>query len=72
MKNPVERKRYKDKDRAAGRMEIRLFDLLRENGEGERGFLNKGLGGEGLSEQGWYVVYVRGREEGTVLDRFVY
>ena len=70
--NPVERQRFKDKDRAAGRMEIRLFDLLRENGHGERGFLNKGLGGEGLTEHGWYVVYVSVREEGTVLDRFVY
>ena len=60
IKNPVERQRFKDKDRAAGRMEIRLFDLLRENGYGQRGFLNKGKGGEGL------------REVGTMLDSFVY
>ena len=72
MKNPVERQRYKDKDRAAARMEIRLFDLLRKNGEGERGFLNKGLGGEGMTTDRWYVVYVSVREKGTMLDRFVY
>jgi hypothetical protein len=70
--NPVERKRYKDHDRSAGRMEIRLFDLLRENGEGERGFLNKGRGSEGLTLYEWYMVYVSVREADTMLDRFVY
>ena len=49
--DPEDRRRYKDQDRAAGRVEIRLFELLVEHGERKRGsFLNKGKGNEGLAK----------------------
>jgi hypothetical protein len=70
--NPVDRQHYKDKDRSAGRMENRLFHLLREHGEGERGFLNAGEGGEGLAKENrWTFVYLSVKREGTMLDRFI-
>ena len=49
--DPEDRRRYKDQDRAAGRLEIRVFELLVEHGERKRGsFLNKGKGNEGLAK----------------------
>ena len=70
--NPVDRQHYKDKDRSAGRMENRLFHLLREHGEGERGFLNAGEGGEGLAKDNrWTFVYPSVKPKGTMLDRFI-
>ena len=44
-----ERQQYKDTDRSNGRLEKRLFSMLRDNGEGRRGFLNVGDGSEGLA-----------------------
>ena len=59
-----ERQRYKDGDRANGRMEKRLFSLCDDYGEHRRGFLNVGTGSEGLPNgKVWGVTYVALEEE---------